>query len=47
MEKDYIPGVADREVRNQFVSIYRLNESIEEGSSALGGGFSAASSRRR
>jgi hypothetical protein len=34
MEKDYIPGAAAREVRNQFVSIYRLNESIEGGSSA-------------
>jgi hypothetical protein len=29
MEKDYIPGVADRTVRIWFVSIYRLNESIE------------------
>jgi hypothetical protein len=46
MEKDYIPGVAAREVRNQFVSIYRLNESIERESNAVGGGFSVASSRR-
>jgi hypothetical protein len=46
MEKDYIPGAADREVRNQFVSIYTLVESIERGSNAVGGGFSGASSRR-
>jgi hypothetical protein len=46
MEKDYIPGAADREVRNQFVSIYRLNESIERGSNAIGGGFSVASGWR-
>ena len=46
MEKDYIPGAADREVRNQFVSIYRLNESIERESNAVDGGFSVASSRR-
>jgi hypothetical protein len=39
MEKDYIPGAADREVRNQFVSIYGLSESIERGLSALGNGF--------
>jgi hypothetical protein len=46
MEKDYIPGAADREVRNQFVSIYRLSESIERGSNAVGGGFGVTSGRR-
>jgi hypothetical protein len=46
MEKDYIPGAADREVRNQFVSIYRLNEPIERGSNAVDGGFNVASSQR-
>jgi hypothetical protein len=39
MEKDYIPGAAAREVRNQSVSIYRLHESIEGGLSAPGNGF--------
>ena len=46
MEKDYIPGAADREVRNQFVSVYGLNESIERGSNGVGGGFSVGNSRR-
>jgi hypothetical protein len=42
MEKDYIPGAAYREVRNQFVSIYRLDESIERRSNAVDGGFRVA-----
>jgi hypothetical protein len=46
MEKDYIPVPPDHEVRNQFVSIYTLVESIERGSNAVGDGFSVASSRR-